>query len=415
VDAAAPSNVRHAQSASASMRILMICEAFLSIGGVPELVDNLAREFARSGHDVAIVCKPARGPLARRSPGANVEIACIDIPPQKVLSWRHPERLFHRGRAPELIEFMRRWRPDIINLQGGLRNRYPAVMDACDEIGGPVVVSLHDYLDAGVTPEYAPKVIERADAVTFLSAATQRSFQQFADAARLGEVIIGGVDCGAADAAAACERPRPYLFCAARLELKHKAIDALVRGFGMVAGGNPGIDLVLSGDGSSRGEIENIIAAEGLAARVELTGAIPRGRLWSLYKGALLFAMPSRKPEGLGLAFLEAMACGKPVIGTRSGGTPEIVLEGKTGLLVDHNEPGEIAAAIGAMLENPGLRESMGREARELAASNYSWPVVASRYLGVFRRAGSRPRERTLPARVKIKSFMHRKIQSQEK
>jgi glycosyltransferase involved in cell wall biosynthesis len=383
------------------MRILMICEAFLSIGGVPELVDNLAREFARSGHHVAIVCKPARGPLARRSPGANVEIACIDIPPRKALSWRHPERLFHRGRAPELIEFMRRWRPDVINLQGGLRDRYPAVMDACDEIGGPVVVSLHDYLGADATPKYAPKAIERADAVTFLSAATRRSFQPFADAARLGEVIIGGVDCAAAEKAAPHARPRAYILCAARINLSHKAIDALVRGFKLAAAENPDTDLIIAGDGSDRGELEKIIASEGIADRVELAGAVPREHLWSLYKGALLFAMPSRKPEGLGLAFLEAMACAKPVIGTRSGGTPEIVLEGKTGLLVDRNEPGEIAAAMGAMLENPGLRESMGREARELAASNYSWPVVAGRYLGVFRRAGSRPPERTLPARAK--------------
>jgi glycosyltransferase involved in cell wall biosynthesis len=368
------------------MRILIICETFLSIGGVPELVDNLAREFARFGHDVAIVCKPARPPLAGRSSAANVEIACIDIPRRKALSWRHPERLFRRGRAGDLIRLMRRWRPDLINLQGGLRDRYPAVMEACDEIGAPIVVSLHDYLGADAAPSHAPKAIDRADSVTFLSAATRKSFERFSDAAQYGEVIIGGVNCGAADAAEAYRRERSYVFCAARLELKHKAIDALVRGFGTIAAGNQNIDLVIAGDGSSRGEIENIIASEGLAGRVELIGAVSRERLWSLYKGALLFAMPSRKPEGLGLAFLEAMACAKPVIGTRSGGTPEIVLEGKTGLLIDDNEPGEIATAIRTLLANRDLRESMGHEARELMRNNYSWPVVADRYLDVFRR-----------------------------
>jgi glycosyltransferase involved in cell wall biosynthesis len=93
--------------------------------------------------------------------------------------------------------------------------------------------------------------------------------------------------------------------------------------------------------------------------------------------------MPSHKPEGLGLAFLEAMACGRAVIGTNSGGTPEIVRHGYTGLLMERNEPGEVAAALRRLLENPEERQRMGRRGHEVAIRQ-DWLAVAKKYLEVY-------------------------------
>jgi glycosyltransferase involved in cell wall biosynthesis len=93
--------------------------------------------------------------------------------------------------------------------------------------------------------------------------------------------------------------------------------------------------------------------------------------------------MPSRMPEGLGLVFLEAMACGIPVIGTRSGGTPEIVDHGRTGLLVENNTPLELASVMRQLLNDPDERLRMGGRARELVASRYSWRQFAIQYLEV--------------------------------
>jgi D-inositol-3-phosphate glycosyltransferase len=77
------------------------------------------------------------------------------------------------------------------------------------------------------------------------------------------------------------------------------------------------------------------------------------------------------------------MACGKPVIGTRSGGTPELVREGVSGLLVGANDPGEIASALRTLLSSPALREEMGCAA-QAAASLRGWPEVAASYLEVY-------------------------------
>jgi glycosyltransferase involved in cell wall biosynthesis len=98
----------------------------------------------------------------------------------------------------------------------------------------------------------------------------------------------------------------------------------------------------------------------------------------------MLFALPSRDPEGLGLVFLEAMACGRPVIATKSGGVPEIVLDGKNGLLVDRNEPEEWACAIRRLLCDAAARERIGEFGRTEVANLYSWPRVAANYLNVY-------------------------------
>ena len=115
---------------------------------------------------------------------------------------------------------------------------------------------------------------------------------------------------------------------------------------------------------------------------------VERSELWGLYKDALFFAMPSRMPEGLGLVFLEAMAAGVAVIGTRSGGTPEIVDHGRTGLLVEDNTPAELATAMRQMLNNPGERTAMGERARQRVASRYTWRQFALQYLEVYSSCG---------------------------
>jgi phosphatidyl-myo-inositol dimannoside synthase len=114
-------------------------------------------------------------------------------------------------------------------------------------------------------------------------------------------VIPNAVDYAAAAAASTFRRDRPYIFSAARLDLRHKAIDTLVSAFAMVAADFPRVDLLIAGEGSDRETLAAQIAAlPGLQNRVELLGARRHDELWSLYKGSLFFAMPSRLPEGEG-------------------------------------------------------------------------------------------------------------------
>ena len=93
-----------------------------------------------------------------------------------------------------------------------------------------------------------------------------------------------------------------------------------------------------------------------------------RSRLWGL------------EVEGLGIVYLEASACGLPVIGGRSGGAPDAVREGETGYVVDGNDCGAIADHVVRLLESKELRDSMGSAGRQWAVEEWRWERWSSAF-----------------------------------
>lgn len=126
----------------------------------------------------------------------------------------------------------------------------------------------------------------------------------------------------------------------------------------------PNLTLWVAGDGPLRGALE--AAARPLGGRVQFLGF--RADISSLLRAADCFVLATRS-EGLGSSILEAMAAGLPVVATRVGGIPEIVAEGRTGILVAPDDPTGLANALARMAGDRGLREEMGRGAEERAAS----------------------------------------------
>ncbi len=98
-----------------------------------------------------------------------------------------------------------------------------------------------------------------------------------------------------------------------------------------------------------------------------------------------VFAMPCRTRgagldvEGLGIVYLEASASGVPVVAGRSGGAPETVRNGETGLVVDGTDVGAVAAAVGDLLADPARAAAMGAEGRRWALQKWQWPTRAAR------------------------------------
>lgn len=372
------------------MRILLICEAFRSLGGIQEVVDNLAVELEKAAQDVIIFSTPfAAG--QERPIRFGGECRYLEIPSRRPVTLRHLERLWQppvssevKRMAGEIIGVA----PQVVSSHCWSWDRFPAVVTACRRAGIPLVHSLYDSWGEGKMGAAALRSLQGAAALTALSEATRRFFEPLLPAAQSARVIIGGVDLAAAETPGPCPHPRPYVFCAARLKLRHKAIDALIEAFAMLAQEHPGIDLLISGGGPDRAALEALAASAGIGGRVNFLGVVTRSELWSLYHHALFFAMPSRMPEGLGLVFLEAMAAGVPVIGTRSGGTPEIVDHGRTGLLVEDNTPAALAAAMRQMLNDSGERRGMGERARQWVASRYTWRQFAAQYLEVYSACG---------------------------
>jgi glycosyltransferase involved in cell wall biosynthesis len=137
----------------------------------------------------------------------------------------------------------------------------------------------------------------------------------------------------------------------------HKGQRHLVDAAAIVLRDVPDARVVILGEGELRGSLEHQVKALHLEKHVLLPGF--RDDVLALLKGFDIFVMCS-ETEGLGTSILDAMACGKPVVGTRTGGIPEVVEEGVTGLLVEPRDPQSLADAITTLLKDEGLRTRMG-------------------------------------------------------
>jgi spore coat protein SA len=112
--------------------------------------------------------------------------------------------------------------------------------------------------------------------------------------------------------------------------------------------------------------------------RVRVLGFIRPREMPGIYLLGDVFVAPSQLEEGLGLVFLEASACGLPIISTRQGGIPEVVVHEKTGLLLGKKEDvSELAAKILGLLREPEVRRQLGEEGRRTMEDHFSWTRIA--------------------------------------
>lgn len=180
---------------------------------------------------------------------------------------------------------------------------------------------------------------------------------------------------------------RPVLLCVSRL-VARKGQDVLLRALPDVQRAVPGAVLVLVGEGPRRAHLERLADSLGLrrgaGGDVLLTGRLPGGQLAAAHAAADVFAMPCRdrlgglETEGLGICFLEAAASGRPVVVGRSGGAPDAVRDGETGLLVDGTDPGAVAVAAASLLADPARARAMGAAGRAWVREAWGWDERAA-------------------------------------
>jgi phosphatidyl-myo-inositol dimannoside synthase len=147
----------------------------------------------------------------------------------------------------------------------------------------------------------------------------------------------------------------------------------------------PDVTYLIVGDGPYRNQLETLATKLGVRNRVIFAGRLADDDLADLYALCDVFVMPSRAQldekdvEGFGIVFLEASACAKPVIGGRSGGVPEAIIDGVTGLLVDPNNPDELSDAIARLLTDREFANRLGQQGRVRAVNDFSWGRAADR------------------------------------
>ena len=173
---------------------------------------------------------------------------------------------------------------------------------------------------------------------------------------------------------------RPLLLTVGRL-VPRKGVDTVLRALPRIAMSVPDVQYVVAGTGPDRDRLEQLATRQGVRDRVHFVGHVADEALPLYYSAADLFVMPVREAppdvEGFGLVFLEANACGTAVVGARSGGVPDAIVDGETGLLVPPSAPQALARALTGLLQNPARLDMMGRQGRTRTVRTANWHRVA--------------------------------------
>jgi alpha-maltose-1-phosphate synthase len=172
---------------------------------------------------------------------------------------------------------------------------------------------------------------------------------------------------------------RPYVIFVGRIT-RQKGVPVLLRA---ASGLVPEAQLVLCAGAADTPELlaEVTELVDGLRASrsgvLWIPEMLPRPELVQLLTHATVFACPSLY-EPLGIVNLEAMACATAVVGSRTGGIPEVVADGVTGLLVPPDDPGQLAEALNVLLRDPERAQVMGQAGRKRAVAEFGWPAIAA-------------------------------------
>jgi phosphatidyl-myo-inositol dimannoside synthase len=189
-------------------------------------------------------------------------------------------------------------------------------------------------------------------------------------------------------------RQDPVVVCVARM-VARKGQDTLVRAWPLVLQAVPRAVLLLVGDGRHRQRVERLADKRGVRHTVVLAGSVPWAEIPAFLDAGDVFAMPSRtrlgglEPEALGIVFLEAAACGLPVVVGDSGGSPDAVRHDETGLLVDPRDPAAVARTLVRLLMDRDLAARMGSAGRAWVGTEWTWHNTGARLMSLL--AGKDP------------------------
>ena len=171
--------------------------------------------------------------------------------------------------------------------------------------------------------------------------------------------------------------------------IKRKGIDDLIKAIHLIS--EEKIKLVIVGKGPERENLENLVNKLNLNHRVIFAGPVKDVSYY--YALSDIFVLPSvflkeqGDIEGLGIVFLEAQQYGLPVIGTKSGGIPEAIDEGKSGFLVPERDPYAIKEKILLFFHNEKLRRKMGNYARQFVKRKFDWKKCINNYISLYKKA----------------------------
>ncbi|WP_018152517.1 glycosyltransferase family 4 protein [Leeia oryzae] len=325
------------------------------------------------GHRVLIACSPGSRLLAR---AAEEGIEVFEIP-------------FLRGlrlsAVPKLQRLMREQHVDVLNTHSS-RDTIVAGLAARLMRCGPVVIRTR-HLIMPITSKSTYSLLPH-HVVAVSDAVRDYLVSAGVDTSRVS-VIRTGIDpekfnpdnvSGDLKAELGLDEDIPLVGSVSILRIR-KGHRHLLEAIPEILARMPQTHFVLAGDGPQFENLKKIVQEQGLNHCVHFLGL--RRDIPNILKSLDVFVLPTYD-EALGTAFLEAQAMETAVIGTRTGGVPETMQEGVTGLLVPTQNPTAISEAVIALLEQPGRAHDMGKNGRQFILSNFTVKVMAAQMLNLY-------------------------------
>jgi len=368
------------------MRILLLSTAFGSRdGGLGSRALTLADAWTQMGAEVIVLTSKSSGHGHRcpvipvRLPGHYILRAlALSVELIRVLKRERIDGIFCISWSPEALAAMAaRWLfriPWVVSVNG---------FDICDA------------LQKRHTRLLARWVFSRANHIVSPTRFLAQQIQRLGDYAGKIHIISNGVDTGIfspdyRQKPAPSEKKNhraPVLLTVGRLH-PIKGLDTLINAHADLVVHHPDATLIIAGNGPQKDQLVRQVRAHRLQDNVDFVGWVEQQQLPTLYRTADVVIQPSRIvgafEEGQGISLLEAAACGTPAVGTRSGGIPEVIVDGITGLLAAVDDPGDLQSKIQYLLDHPGLREKMGRNAAKAATEKFDGKRNAAKILRLY-------------------------------
>ena len=375
------------------MRILTLIDAF-KLGGAETLVASLARVGAQAGIDLDVLSlhpsTPERSTLEPLLREAGLQPRYLNV--------RRTTDLAGMG---SLVKAIKASGADVVHahLEMAITLGVPAAALA----GVPAVCTFHHVHRplagrAGGRERLAVSMASRSKQTIFVSEASRRSF--VAKYRRNGvtpanwTVLHNGIDLDqfappavgtTAELPADLRGSGPVVTVLAALR-DFKGIENAVRAWPAVLAEHPDARLLLVGSGDQEAILRAYVQNLDLTGSVVFTGM--RSDVTEILRGSDIVALPSTHGENLPTVLMEAGACGRPVVASRIGGIPDIVDDGRTGLLVPAGNPTELAVSLNSLLDDPARRARMGAAARIRIEERFDNHLWAANLAELYRRAG---------------------------
>lgn len=195
------------------------------------------------------------------------------------------------------------------------------------------------------------------------------------------KVVHHYVDINSIEAPLVNKNRPEYIFFAGRLE-EGKGVNTLIRAFAITNTRN--IKLRIAGDGSQLDVLKSLTKSLGISDRVEFLGYLTKEQLKIKYLNALFVVNPSELNETFGLTTLEAMGLGKAVIASRIGAIPEVIVDGKSGLLFEAGNLKDLSSCLSTLIEQENIRNEMGDFGFKIASRTFSTQTHLSNINNIY-------------------------------